>query len=241
MMLSPLLYRTLILGICWWFMALPMPSYGQKNSPQLKASASTWRLDSFTQTLPLGKIPPRWNYYKVAPLFGRGSKQALVSFVHNTKQHYIRMRAGSTDFFAIGVKSIETAKWPVLEWSWQVVRTPRGGNVLSSSKNDQAGAVCLYHNISPLNVSEGMCYLWENTTQKNKWFTTKGARIIVLRNVTEDATKRWYREKRNLAEDYRRVFKRSAPKTLDLALQIDANSTESGAEVLYRNLVLHRQ
>ncbi len=250
--LKTLLY-TLVLSACWQ-LVLPTVARTQasaqadvltKSNPISQGTpspqpGSTWRLDDFTRTWDPNTLPKPWMYHKIFPLFGSSSNM-LLQFVHTPIKHYIHMRSGPKDFFGVGVKGIETRQWPVWEWSWRVSKIPRGGDVRNPKKNDQAGSVCLYDKLSPLNIGNGVCYLWENTVPKNTWYSSRNLHTMVLRNVTEDGLNRWYREKRNVAADYRRLFKRLPPRKLFFVLTIDADSTQSVAEVFYRDIVLHKR
>lgn len=197
------------------------------------------RLDDFTRTYPPGEAYGRWSLQKIAPLFGSGKDQ-FFQFVHKSDaEHYVHLRSGPNNSFSLGTEDeFRVQDWPVLTWEWRVVRTPKDGDVRRKNLDDQAGSICVI--VDPGLVGfDSLCYLWENDGPKDEPLTSSKrdrSRYLILRTVAADGIDKWYSESRNMLADYERVFGKKPDKGAVIGMQIDSDSTESGAEVFYRNI-----
>ena len=128
--------------------------------------------------------------------------------------------------------------YPILEWEWKVTKLPKNGDVRVKARDDQAGSICVIVNPGLIGF-DSMCYLWENEGPKDfPLISTKrnASRYLILRTGKEDGTGKWYKQRRNILKDYIRVFKKKPKKKAIIGMQIDSDSTESSAEVYYRNI-----
>ena len=86
---------------------------------------------------------------------------------------------------------------------------------------------------------DSLCYIWENGGPKDTPITSTkrdASRYLILRTAKEDGTGKWYLERRNILEDYTRVFGEAPREKAIIGIQIDSDSTESSAEAYYRNI-----
>ena len=202
------------------------------------------RLDDFTKTYSVNKEAPDWDSTKISPLFGGGDKY-FFQFVHKSDQeHYLHMASGDNNSFGVGSeKTFKLPEYTVLEWEWKVTKLPKGGDVRVKSKDDQAGAVCVI--VDPgLNFGSSMCYLWENDGPKNKPINStksKKAKYLILRTPKTDTLGKWYKEKRNIYADYKRLFGKEPDDKAVVGVQIDSDDTESSGEAFYRNFILRKR
>ena len=203
------------------------------------------RLDDFKKTYPPGKIPGKWKARYLLPYFGRGDR-AHIHFVHDGPgQHFIHLETGKDNWLSLGMDVAFRAKdWPVLEWEWKVGKFPKGGDVRKADKDDQAGAICFIIGYGTFGYDSALCYLYENTGPKNKLLIhrkNKNTRFYFPRTREADGGQRWYKERRNIFQDYRKAFGKPPKKKGLIVLLIDSDSTETSAEVFYRNLYLRKR
>lgn len=230
--LAALLLGSLALGVAaWGFTA---------RAPALQAAGEAVRLDDFTRTYAPGELYDSWELQKIAPLFGSG-EDTFFQFVHGSGPdgHVIHLRSGRNNSFSLGRKDdFQLSEWPMLEWEWKVLQTPKDGDVRVKALDDQAGSMCVIVNPGLIGF-DSMCYLWENDGPKDTPITSTkrdGSRYLILRTAKADGVGNWYQERRNMLEDYVRVFGRQPQHEAVLGMQIDSDSTSSSGEVHFRNL-----
>jgi hypothetical protein len=161
------------------------------------------------------------------------------------QEHYVRLQSGRDNSYLLGYeKGLPLAEWPVLEWEWKIVTLPKNGDVRVKERDDQAGAVCIVLDPGIATFDSSLCYLFENDGPKDTPITSTkkdNARHLILRTAKSgDPLGQWLRERRNVLQDYKRVFGHDPQKPAYFGMMIDSNDTESSAEAFYRNLVLRK-
>lgn len=122
---------------------------------------------------------------------------------------------------------------PVLEWSWKVTVLPKGGDSCKKPADDQAAQVFVVWPRFPEAVrSRIIGYVWDSTEPVGKICKsekTGTVTYIVLRSGTAELGK-WLTERRNVAEDFKKVYDDDADSPAAVSVAIDSNDTNSTAE-----------
>ena len=122
---------------------------------------------------------------------------------------------------------------PILEWSWKVTVLPRGGDSCKKATDDQAGQVFVVWPRFPEAVrSRIIGYVWDSTEPVGKICKsekTGTVTYIVLRSGTAELGK-WITERRNVAEDFKKVYEEDPETPAAVSVAIDSNDTNSTAE-----------
>jgi hypothetical protein len=166
-------------------------------------------------------------------------------FVHaSAEDHYMHVATGRNNSFTLGTeKAYPLKEWPILEWDWKMVVLPKGGDVRVKERDDQAGSMCVVLNPG-LNFDSSLCYLFENDGPKDVPFTgtrKSNAKYLIIRTAAAgDKVGQWLHERRNVYEDYKKIFGREPSMSANVGIQIDSNDTESAAEAMYRNVILRK-
>lgn len=207
------------------------------------AAGGALRLDTFAKTYPPGELPPDWITRKFHPIFGDGNVHFFQFVADGPSEHYLHLRSGSDNSFAVGYEPKFSAKeYPWLEWDWKMVTLPKGGDVRRKDRDDQAGQMCVVYGLGMTGFNTSLCYLFENDGPKDTPIASQkqsGAHHLIIRTAKSgDPLGEWLHERRNLLEDYKRVFGREPDERANLAIQIDSDDTESSAEAEYRDIVL---
>lgn len=207
------------------------------------AGVTSWRLDDFDKTYPPNEAFGHWNSRKFAPIFGNGERY-FFQFVHRDGDHEIVLKSGRDNSFSVGLQSpFRLQDWPVLEWEWRIVKLPRGGDVRVREQDDQAGAACVIVNPGLVGF-ESICYLFENDGPKDTPITStqhEASKYLILRTAKSgDPTGEWLKERRNILQDYKRLFGKEPRQEAIFGFQIDSNDTHSSAEARYRNVYLRK-
>ena len=211
----------------------------------LPVQGQSLRLDEYSETLKPNKVISGWDSTKFSPVFGSGNKFFFQFVYKSPEEHYLHLASGDDNSFSVGSKKeIKLADWPVLSWEWKVTTTPKGGDVQIKEKDDQAGSICLVVDPGMTSFDSSLCYIYENDGPKDQVLTSKKdekAKYIIVRSAKADGLGKWFSEKRNLLEDYKKAFGRTPTKIGVIGMQIDSNDTKSSGEAFFRKIILTKK
>jgi hypothetical protein len=129
--------------------------------------------------------------------------------------------------------SVQLNETPILEWRWRVMTLPTGGNACQKSTDDQAGQVYVVWLRAPEAVrSRIIAYVWDSTAPVGtvcKSEKTSTVTYVVLRSGPGELGK-WITERRNVVEDFRKIYGEAPDNPTALALGIDSDDTRSSAD-----------
>ena len=188
--------------------------------------------------LPAPGVPTGWELTEFA------GTDALVELVRTEGRVAIRLRSEHNSFALHRDVVLDVRQYPVLTWSWKVVRLPQGADVREPGRNDQAAQVYLVFPRwpAPRTSSDVLGYLWDSRAPVGTVVThptSSNVRSIVVESGP-DRLDTWLRERRNVVEDYQALFGRMPPRAGKVALMIDTNDTGSEAEALFGDLAFLR-
>ena len=122
---------------------------------------------------------------------------------------------------------------PILEWSWKAMTLPKNGNSCKKATDDQAAQIYVVWPRFPEAVrSRILGYVWDTTAPVGtvcKSEKTGTVTYFVIRSGTADLGK-WLTERRNVCEDFKRVYNEDCEPPRALSVAIDSNDTGSTAE-----------
>ena len=128
---------------------------------------------------------------------------------------------------------LDLNKFPVLSWKWKVTKLPAGADARNVESDDQAAGIYVVFPRFPSFINSQLIgYVWETSAPVGSILKSRKnplVHYIVVRSGMDDLDK-WITEKRNVMDDYRRVFGSEAPKVGGIALMIDTDDTLSDAE-----------
>ena len=157
---------------------------------------------------------------------------AIVSDDGRKALHMKSVNEGSTVSKEIKGK-VNLKETPFLEWSWKVTALPKGGDSCHKATDDQAAQIFVVWPRFPEAVrSRIIGYVWDSTEPVGKICKsekTGTVTYIVLRSGTAELGK-WVTERRNVAEDFRKVYEEDADNPAAVSIAIDSNDTNSTAE-----------
>jgi hypothetical protein len=122
---------------------------------------------------------------------------------------------------------------PLLEWSWKAMVLPKGGNSCKKATDDQAAQVFVVWPRFPEAVrSRIIGYVWDTTQPVGticKSEKTGTVTYIVLHSGTADLGQ-WVSERRNVVEDFRKIYGEAPDNPGGVSISIDSNDTNSVSE-----------
>jgi DUF3047 family protein len=140
---------------------------------------------------------------------------------------------GDSSAIAKEVK-VNVITWPILEWSWQVVKLPTGGDARKSATDDEAAQIYVVFPRFPSAVrSRIIAYIWDTTAPVGSVFKsekTGTVTYVVVRSGSADLGK-WLTERRNVLEDFKKIYGENPSEDVGvISILIDSNDTGSSAE-----------
>ena len=213
----------------------PSARYGLE--PDAAGRISVALADPVPRTLPRDGVPPGWTLKEFA---GRSE----VRLLRTEGRLAVMLRATRSSFVLHRDVALDVAEFPILTWSWKVLRVPAGGDVRQPHRDDQAAQLYAIFPRwpAPLTRSDVIGYVWDTSAPiGTRVVGTRAANLRVI--VVESGRSQlgaWRSYERNLAQDYLALFGRNAPRLGKVALMIDANDTGSDAETLIGGLAFAR-
>lgn len=174
-------------------------------------------------------IPPGWEGQKW------GSPAYDFSIVQDGGRKVLHLKSkdeGSTISKDIKGK-VNLKETPFLEWTWKAVALPVGGDSRKKELDDQAVQVFVAWPRFPEMVrSRIIGYVWDSTVPVGtvaKSEKTATVTYIVLRSGPGELGK-WITERRNVREDFKKLYGEEPENPAALSISIDSNDTKSHSE-----------
>jgi hypothetical protein len=127
---------------------------------------------------------------------------------------------------------IDVKQTPWLSWEWKPLVLPAGGDVRDTSRNDQAGRVSV--------IFEGMkaiLYVWDTNAPVGTEVQPDAfeifRRVLVVVRSGPVGLGQWSAERRNVREDYRRMFGEEPRPVKLVGLETHSNDTRTRTAVLF--------
>ena len=203
-------------------------------------AADNYLVDDWTKA-PAGHkgIPPGWEGQR----WGSPAYDIAVAEDGGKKVLHLKSKnEGSTINKEVKGK-VSLKDTPILEWTWKMVALPKGGNSCVKATDDQAGQIFVLWPRFPEQVrSRIIGYVWDTTQPVGttcKSEKTGMVTYIVVRSGTAELGK-WLTERRNLREDFKRVYGEDADNPGVVSIAIDSNDTSSSAEAFIGPIVFRR-
>ena len=131
--------------------------------------------------------------------------------------------------------TIDLKRTPWLTWEWKALVLPAGGDVRDLRRNDQAGRVMVV-----FEGMKGIQYVWDTTAPvgteaRPDEFELFQRVLLVVRSGPREAG-HWFRERRNVRDDYRRLFDETPPPVKLVGVESHSNDTNTRTAVLFGSL-----
>jgi len=139
---------------------------------------------------------------------------------------------------------VDVKTWPVVQWSWQVVTLPKGGDARKSATDDEAAQIYVTFPRFPSAVrSRIISYIWDTTAPVGSIFKSEKTGLVtyvVVRSGPADLGK-WFTESRNVLEDYKKIYGEAPAEDVGaISIAIDSNDTNSTAESYFGEIFFRK-
>ena len=139
---------------------------------------------------------------------------------------------------------VNVKETPILEWTWKAVVLPKNGNSCKKATDDQAAQLFVVWPRFPEAVrSRIIGYVWDTTQPVGtvcKSEKTGTVTYVVIRSGSADLGK-WMTERRNVVEDFTKVYGEAPENPGGVSVSIDSNDTNSVSESLMAAIAFRRK
>lgn len=134
---------------------------------------------------------------------------------------------------------INLNKTPYLNWSWSIDTALKELNEQSKDGDDYVARLYIVqkHDLF-FWKTRALNYVWSSNQDKNSQWSnayTSQARMLAVRG-TDSKTKHWYREKRNVKEDFKRIFGDEIDHIDVVAIMTDTDNSKLSARAYYGDI-----
>jgi hypothetical protein len=174
-------------------------------------------------------LPPEWKAQNW------GSPKYEFEIVTEDNQRALHMKsANEASLASRDIKGkVNLKETPIIEWSWKVTALPKGGDSCKKATDDQAVQIYVVWPRFPEAVrSRILGYVWDTSEPVGtvcKSEKTGTVTYFVIRSGTAELGK-WLTERRNVCEDYKKVYNEECEPPSAVSVAIDSNDTGSSAE-----------
>jgi hypothetical protein len=174
-------------------------------------------------------IPPGWEKQRW------GSPAYDFTVVDNGGLRVVHLKsAGDSSNVSKDVRGkVHLKETPVIEWRWKVVALPKGADSRRKEADDQAGQLYVTWPRFPEAVrSRVIGYIWDTTAPAGAIVKSQKAgtvTYVVIRSGSQDLGK-WLTERRNVLEDFRRIYGEEPDDPAIVSFGIDSDDVQGTAE-----------
>ena len=162
-----------------------------------------------------------------------------MKLIKEKDENVYRLRSKASAISIYKEIKLDVEKNPILEWTWKTTKIPEKGSAKHYSRDDQAiGIYVVFPRFPSMLNSRLIAYIWDSNVPKEKILRSRKqlmVHYIVMRSGKKDL-KKWITERRNVLEDYRKIFSSVPPKIGGISIMIDSDDTNSTAESFIKNI-----
>jgi len=212
-------------------------------------SDGTIIIDNF-QNQKVGELPSGWydrnatsEVVNESPKEQQKYKYRVLQEGSNKYLHYQGTKAMHLNFPLRNRKNLNIYKTPILSWRVRVDKIPENANEDDDNRNDSAASIYVVFDLGHIlfkKVPKSIRYSWSSTLSKGTQLTKLfgNQKIIVVQSGTKE-TGKWVTFKRNIVEDYKRLFGDDPPKKpLAILILSDGDSTGNRSVADYDDIEL---
>ncbi len=175
-----------------------------------------------------------------------GSPKYEFAIADNGGHRVLHLRStGDSSTISRDVKGkVKLKQTPILEWTWKAMTLPKNGNACVKATDDEVLQIYVAWPRFPEAVrSRIIGYIWDTSAPVGticKSEQTGTVTYVVVRSGTADLGQ-WLTERRNVREDFRRIYGEDPGDPGAISVSIDSNDTQSTSESYVGPIVFRRQ
>ena len=212
----------------------------------LALALAAWAADVVTvadwSKYPLGTkgIPEGWK----GGNWGSPKYDFVIEEVDGRRAIHLKSEGDSSTISTDIKRKVDLKQTPILEWEWKVTKLPAGADARKSATDDEAGQVYVTWPRFPEAVrSRIIGYIWDTTAPVGSVFGSQKTGTVTYVVVESGPSKlgQWITERRNVAEDFRKIYGEAPDNPGAVSISIDSDDTRSSSEAYIGPIVFRRQ
>lgn len=194
--------------------------------------AATVRVDDW-DAHPIGPLDPSAEWHRYPP--GRTPFKQPPAIVQDDGRPVLQLRTGGEAMRIGRTLKVDVKQTPWLVWEWKPLVLPDGGDVRAPKRNDQAGRVMV-----AFEGMKGILYIWDTTapvgTEAGPEELELFQRVLIVVRSGSRGVGQWSRERRNVYDDYRRLFDEEPRPIKLVGVESHSNDTNTSTSMLFGTL-----
>ena len=177
-----------------------------------------------TYVVDFSKFPGDWEK-KVK----KGTADIKVVKDESLNSNALHVKSDVSSYYFQREVDVDINKLGLISWKWKVVTNPKGGDVRKSSTDDQAIQVLL--------AFEGkyiISYIWDPTApvghSKDSSIPFIIAQKVLVLESGDKKLNQWVEIRRDIKADFKKLYKKDAPKLVGIAVQANSQHTKTKCE-----------
>ncbi|MBI5048241.1 MAG: DUF3047 domain-containing protein [Deltaproteobacteria bacterium] len=180
-------------------------------------------------------VPAEW---RIKEWKGKADAQIVND---DTAKGALNLKSNATSTALYKEISLDIKDYPYLNWRWKITKIPTNGDVRKKETDDEAAQIYVVFPKFPSQINSRMLgYIWDSNAPAGSEITSaklSTTKYIVVKSGAQELGK-WFSEKRNVYDDYKRLFGEEPPMVGSIALMIDSDDTETSAETFFGDIYL---
>ena len=211
----------------------------------LLTAVAAWAADIFVvadwSKYPIGTkgIPDGWK----GGNWGSPKYDFVIEEVDGRKVLHLRSE-GDSSTISLDIKGkVKLKETPILEWQWKVTKLPTGADARKAATDDEAGQIYVAWPRFPEAVrSRIIGYIWDTTAPVGSIFKSDKTGTVNYVVVESGPAKlgQWITERRNVAEDFRKIYGEEPDNPGGVSISIDSDDTKSSAEAFVGTILFRK-
>lgn len=164
--------------------------------------------------------------------------ETSYSIIAEDGGHVLHARSQGNASGLLFKRDYRLQEYPLLSWRWKVAGIIPGGDETKKGTDDVSARVYVVFPHWFFPKTKTISYVWGNRLAKGAALPspyTKNAMVVAVESGREKIGE-WQEERRNVLEDYRRLFREEPPVVGAIAIMTDTDNTGASAEAWYDDL-----
>ena len=184
-------------------------------------------------------VPPPWQKQR----WGNPAYDLTIVEDAGRKVLHLKSAADSSNISKDIKGKVNLKQTPILEWSWRVVELPKGANAAKKSTDDEAAQIYVtWPHFPQAFRSRIIGYIWDATSPVGSFVPSQKTGMVhyvVVRTGTAELGK-WFTERRNVVDDYVKVYGEQPENPGVISVAIDSDDTLSSAESFFGAILFRK-
>ncbi len=157
-------------------------------------------------------------------------------------ERFLYFRGDNASFSMERELRLDVREYPLISWKWKIMLLPAGGDVRYRGRNDQAAQVIVL-----FDKGKAISYIWdtnapEGTVREESvpWPFSIKIKVLVVKSGVEE-TRKWVVMRRNIYEDFRRLFREEPGPVKGVRIQLNSQHTGTIGETFFGPILFEQK